>query len=193
MKHRLLLTVLIAGSMVLAGCEGTGTAADAIDTTTREGKDTTLEASTYEENKDDDLETAESILAALGSNDSADTASLLNEDDEVDIEKSKNVSNSNIDRDTMKEAYLNAVKTFNDKHIFPDGTDVTDELQSLDEDFSGNKFAVYDVDGDGVEELIISFTTTYSAAMQECAYGYDDSTGELYEEYSVYPYTQYYS
>lgn len=193
MKYRILLAALIAGSMVLAGCEGTGAAADAMDTTAWEGEDTSSEFSTGEESKGDDAdETAESILAALGSNDDTDKDSLLNEDKEGS-EKIGNEDNSDIDRDAMKEAYLNAVATFNDKHILPDGTDVSDDLQPLDEDFSGNKFAVYDVDGDGVEELVISFTTTYSATMQECAYGYDDSTGELYEEYSVYPYTQYFS
>lgn len=47
---------------------------------------------------------------------------------------------------------------------------------------SDNWFAVMDVDGDGREELIISYSTSSMAGMFEIVYGYDPDTMELTRE-----------
>lgn len=55
--------------------------------------------------------------------------------------------------------------------VFPDGSQA--EYYGSDEAMGGNQFAVYDVDGDGTEDLIISYTNTYTAAQRSYVIGYD--------------------
>lgn len=70
------------------------------------------------------------------------------------------------------------------KQIYPDGTDCGfDESTSL----SDNEFAIFDVDKDGEEELILCITSTYMAGMREVIYDYDEATDSVREEYSGFP------
>ena len=57
---------------------------------------------------------------------------------------------------------------------------------------SGNKFAVYDVDHDGREELVFCYTATSMASMTAKIYDYDEASGELYEELSQFPMLTFY-
>ena len=52
---------------------------------------------------------------------------------------------------------------------------------------SENTFAVYDIDNDGAEELIINYVTTYNAGMVKKIYDYDYVTAGVREEFSAYP------
>ncbi|MDD6071047.1 MAG: zinc ribbon domain-containing protein [Clostridiales bacterium] len=56
-----------------------------------------------------------------------------------------------------------------------------------------NKYAIVDVDGDGVEELIVSISGTFTAGMTETVYEYDIETGTLITELVGTPSTRYYS
>ncbi len=49
-----------------------------------------------------------------------------------------------------------------------------------------NRFAVCDVDGDGADELVIDYTTTYTPGMNVAVYGYDGATGEVRQELRDY-------
>ncbi len=75
-------------------------------------------------------------------------------------------------------------------NIFPDGTE--HGLQPASADISDNMFAVYDIDADGREELIVFYTTTYTAGMVEIIYDYDSGTGDVREEFLAYPMRTYY-
>ncbi len=59
--------------------------------------------------------------------------------------------------------------------------------------FDDNHFAISDVDGDGTQELIFNFSTSNMAGMCEVVYGYDDTTGVLYEKFVEWVNTTYYS
>lgn len=52
---------------------------------------------------------------------------------------------------------------------------------------SYNNYAIYDVDGDNYEELIISIGDTYMAGMVEIVYGYNPSTDKLQIELTGFP------
>ena len=76
-----------------------------------------------------------------------------------------------------------------EKQIYPDGTDCGyDGFYPL----SDNRFAVFDVDKDGSEELILCFTTSSMAGMRETVYDYDEETDSVIEEYSGFPGVVYY-
>lgn len=54
-----------------------------------------------------------------------------------------------------------------------------------------NQFAVYDIDGDGHEELIFSITGTYTGGMTMTIYDYNNK-GEAIEQFSCFPYATFY-
>ena len=59
-------------------------------------------------------------------------------------------------------------------------------------DMSQNTFAIYDIDKDGKEELIVNYVTTYNAGMVKKIYDYNDVTRVVSEEFSEYPTTTIY-
>lgn len=85
-------------------------------------------------------------------------------------------------------AYISALKDFYYEHSLPGVEDEPFE----DLPISDNRFAVYDVDADGKEELIISYVTTYIAGMMELIYEYDEEMDTLIEQFREFPALTYY-
>ncbi len=56
-----------------------------------------------------------------------------------------------------------------------------------------NEFSIFDIDGDGNEELIIAYTYTSNAGMKYEVYGYDVEKGALNSELKIYPAATHYS
>ena len=54
-------------------------------------------------------------------------------------------------------------------------------------DIENNQYAIYDVDKDGQDELIVLFTTADNEYVQGKIYGYDSKNGEVVEKMSCYP------
>ena len=91
------------------------------------------------------------------------------------------------------EAYKAAVeKLVNDK-VFPTGEDTGFEADSFFGDMDENKYAIADVDSDGKDELIISFTTAPVAGEVEQVYGYNDADGTLKLKLNEFPLVTYYT
>lgn len=86
-------------------------------------------------------------------------------------------------------AYRSALEEVYARHLFPDGTDY-----GFDDgrDISDNHFAVYDIDQDGKDELIIQYTTTFMAGMVEVIYDYDSASDAVQEEFLEFPNLTYY-
>lgn len=88
------------------------------------------------------------------------------------------------DSEARRNAYAELLRTAHDQQTLPDGT----ELDGGDiESIEGNLFAVYDVDRDGQEELVLLWQNAYMAGMVETVYAYDDASGELREELREFP------
>lgn len=87
------------------------------------------------------------------------------------------------------EVYTEALHAILSDHVWPDGEEIDEEY--LD-NLTGNQFAIYDVDGDGVDELILSITESSMAAMAETVYQYDTETDSIYEEIAEFPGMDYY-
>ncbi len=75
---------------------------------------------------------------------------------------------------------------------WPDGSVVDYETDASFGEMEDNQFAIADVDGDGEEELMISYSTTVMAGMHEDVYGYDAQEDEVYLELSEFPGVCYY-
>lgn len=93
-------------------------------------------------------------------------------------------------RMSMAEAYKDALYIIRETHILPDGVDYGYENIY---DISENTFAVYDIDNDDQDELLISYWTTSYGGNVFKIYGYDDMTGKLKEEFSEFPGVTFYS
>lgn len=76
--------------------------------------------------------------------------------------------------------YQEALENLLEEHLFPNGSEA--EVKG---DISENQFAVYDIDADGREELLISFIT--AGANDQMLLVYDTDAGELVRELSAYP------
>lgn len=74
----------------------------------------------------------------------------------------------------------------------PDGELDTSALDNGFGKMSDNHFAVTDIDGDGREELIVSYSNACTAGMFERIYDYNPANGELTVEFSQYPALTYY-
>lgn len=83
-----------------------------------------------------------------------------------------------------KEAYYSVLDKLYTTYTLPDGTDLSyDGILDL----SDNCFAIYDIDYDGQEELIIIWDTTYTAGQSVIVYGYDSAAGTVRTELWQYP------
>lgn len=87
-----------------------------------------------------------------------------------------------------REAYILALENLYANRIWPDGN----VLDYDGSDMSENTFAVYDIDGDGEDELILRYDTGAMYAMVEAIYGYDSETGALKQELLEFPALVYY-
>ncbi len=92
-----------------------------------------------------------------------------------------------VDHDTDL-AYYAALENLIQNHVLPGDIDVGDVLG----DTSENKFAIYDVDNDGKEELIILYSTTITAGMAGCIFAYDGGAGALRTELQEFPMLTFY-
>ena len=97
-----------------------------------------------------------------------------------------------VDNETksLSETYKDALYQIREHHILPDGIDYGyDQINDLSE----NSFAVYDIDNDGKDELLISYWTTSMAGNVLKIYDYDEKSGKLNEEFSEFPSVTFYS
>lgn len=91
----------------------------------------------------------------------------------------------------VRAAYAAALLNFLENLIMPDGA-LADMDPFWEDRPNENEFSIADVDGDGVEELIIALTTTYLAGMREEVYEYDPDTRKMRKEIQEFPYVTYF-
>ena len=60
------------------------------------------------------------------------------------------------------------------------------EWKNPNDQLSDNHFAIFDIDGDGEEELVTEFCTGPTAALEINIYGYDSQSGEIFSELCEY-------
>lgn len=89
----------------------------------------------------------------------------------------------------MEQAYRAALEGIYNDRRYPNGDEVA---SGEDYQMEHNDFALFDVDGDGQEELIYQNDNSYMAGMITTVYGYDRDTGMLYQELSGYVAMEFY-
>lgn len=89
----------------------------------------------------------------------------------------------------IMDVYRDALADLLQTRTLPDGTTLGYEPML---DMSDNQFAIFDVDGDGAEELVVLYTTTCMADMAGYVLAYDEETGSLREALSEFPLLTFY-
>lgn len=69
----------------------------------------------------------------------------------------------------------------------PDGELDTSQLDAGFGEMRDNEFAITDIDGDGMEELIVCYSNANMAGMETIVYGYDPAAGQLKREFTEFP------
>lgn len=172
----LLLLLFLFGN--LTACKSQNTLdVNVPDVSQSETEQGTMESTNQDENTKEDAQAEQS--AAL--KESEDTQS--GQDDEA-VQK----NGADFDKEA-KNMYTSILKDIYYKHTFPDG-------QACDwndnSDISKNRFAVYDIDQDSKEELIIEYANASMAGMVELIYDYDNNTKTADEEFREFPALTYY-
>ena len=90
--------------------------------------------------------------------------------------------------DGMYPAYVATLENLLQRHILPDGTDAGEQFGDLSE----NQFAVYDVDRDGKDELVLLYSTTITAGMAGYIFAYDSASGTLQTQLQEFPLLTFY-
>lgn len=88
-------------------------------------------------------------------------------------------------------AYCKTLEDFAFNNLLPNGVSIADATGGL-YSMAENSFAVYDVDGDGSKELLLSFVSTFTGAQTMFIFKYDYKTGKVVEQFSEYPYFIFY-
>lgn len=69
----------------------------------------------------------------------------------------------------------------------PDGELDTSQLDDGFGEMRDNHFAIMDIDGDGMEELIINYSNACMAGMETIIYGFNPTVGQLKREFTEFP------
>ena len=92
-----------------------------------------------------------------------------------------------------KEVYVNAIKDLYYNYKLPNGTELEDPKYVDDYNMSENQFAIYDVDMDGKEELIIALTHYHMAAMRTIIYDFDSTSNKFREQFTEFNWMNFYN
>ena len=125
----------------------------------------------------------------LGS-DEAEGLDMIEDDEQYDPQADIIVHNGlpygepvNFDTSGLPDAFASAIQEYCRTGVFPDGQDWGDIPGKF-------CYAVYDVDGDGKDELILRNLDTFVAGMSESVYAYEN--GDFREELFEFPALTYY-
>lgn len=138
-----------------------------------------------------------SIVACGKSNENPDNVTIEPQEttdsqetiDSQDTAESQDTTEQANHREEMIAKYISVLNGIYQNHTFPDGSDCGYDSIT---DLSDNQFAVYDIDGDGKDELIITYVSSSMAGMVHTIYGYETETDSVVKEFSEFPAVTYY-
>lgn len=118
--------------------------------------------------------------------------------DSVDMENEADVEEENAEQSQelyeaqIRHYYGGVLSQIIAARQLPDGELDTSSLDAGFGEMRDNHFAVTDIDGDGREELIVSYVNATMAGMEEIIYDYDPVLDELKRELTQWPALTYY-
>lgn len=93
-------------------------------------------------------------------------------------------------QDPATEKFIDVLEGIYYDYVLPDGQRLEPYTQYFEE--SPNEFALFDLDSDGEEELIVRYINTYTAGMFGAVYGYDRAENRLTTQLLEFPALSFY-
>ena len=97
------------------------------------------------------------------------------------------------EKEEMLAAYSSILNDIYFNHTLPNGQPCPIFEDDKNYDMSQNNFAIFDIDFDGKDELIINFTNSYMAGRTTTIYGYNSTLGTVQEELLEFPTLTFYN
>lgn len=102
------------------------------------------------------------------------------------INAENGINDNGLTDNVYREKYKQALQTLVNDFVYPNGSAV--DMSFIEEqDFSENQFAICDMDGDGIEELVISYGDASMAGMAYYVFQYEPESDSFREEIAVWP------
>lgn len=124
------------------------------------------------------------ILMIMGMLSACSTGEQTTKETEVPQTETEGETEIVYDEALRYKAYQDALSTFRSEGMLPYGLSI--EIEE-DGDMDSNAFAVYDIDKDGRDELMIRYTSGSMATMIEVIYDYSFSQEMLYQQFQDFP------
>lgn len=168
------IVILCAASMLLAGCGGKDSGTEQLD----------IEPIKQTDGESGNVSADGAEISEWEAEDAPDSADTDNkaEQDEENAEQSQALYAAQV-----RHYYAGILSQIIAARQLPDGELDTSSLDAGFGEMRDNHFAVTDIDGDGREELIVSYVNASMAGMMEIIYEYDPAVGELKRELTQWP------
>ncbi len=170
---------LCAGTMVLTGCSAKES---------EEGRSPFKEMG--QSTEDDAFVPAEELAATEKSGNSVEES--MDTGAEPETEENSGGSGQELWKEQVRHYYGGVLSQIIAARQLPDGELDTSSLDAGFGEMRDNHFAITDIDGDGMEELIVSYSNATMAGMVEIVYGFDPEAGQLEREFTAFPAIAYY-
>ena len=170
----ILLIMLLAFSMILTGCGKKNDAA--------EDQETAEEAKENEE-----------AAAASENQGGTDADAEATDEEGEESEEEEEAEEPKDEAGRIKAAYADVLKKLLKTGNLPGGLDLNSLIVEDSLPITESEYAIYDVNGDGKDELVIDFLSTYSNSMFERIYAFDDERGKPEEIFFSRPLTDFYT
>lgn len=180
-KRHLAICTLLLTSSLLWGCSDTADSKQAEETESSESVPTDPSEITDSASKTDDKE-------------AENPENSQNEPLEEEIENTSSlssVSQSELEQALIRYQYAEILSRIVGICELPNGTNLQ-EMNDFYGNMSDNSYAILDVDGDGLEELLVSYSTASMAGVFEAVYGYNPETDTITQELMCFPMLEYY-
>lgn len=173
------IVILCAASMLLAGCGGKDSGTEQLD----------IEPIEQTDGESGNISADGAEISEWEAEDAPDSADAEDaaDSDEKNAKKAQALYEAQI-----RHYYSGVLSQIIAARQLPDGELDTSSLDAGFGEMRDNHFAVTDIDGDGREELIVSYVNATMAGMEEIIYDYDPALGELKRELTQWPALTYY-
>ena len=118
-------------------------------------------------------------------------AALTDREDKEETEAPPAETETGEEREARLSACVTALENLYFDQVLPNGQECGYQ-PGANSDITSNSFALYDIDFDGKDELILCYWTTYTAGQVTAVYSYESEAGALREEFAAYPALRFY-
>lgn len=184
-KRLICITALLLTSSILWGCNNSNSEG------ANQSENDSLNNEQTESLEITDTTTTETTSDEISSGEVNSDETVSNETDQTNDNTTSAINQDELNNALIKHHYGEILSQITCALQLPEG-DMIEAPYDMNFDMRDNSYAIFDVDGDGYEELIVSYSTASMAGMFEVIYGYNPETDTLTREFIGFPSLEFY-